>query len=298
MHFHNPAISYPGGKSGLRRDFLHLFPRNQRAYYEPFLGGGSVFIAAWYNRYYDIPCYGSDLYPNLITFYRVLRDYTNPFVNLLISLLKKHEETEYKYLLRELKIEVGREAEWLDLDFYIAAEVWCKSKLAFRALQDGSYSKASAAKYPTTQLIGSAYKLKRFALMLQRHNIHLACESVFEVLDRVVPGSFIYLDPPYYGTESVYVENDFAHDKLASDLMSIGEGRAKWMLSYADHPAVRELYDGAHFLELGHTWQRLSTSIYPTVGTDERREVIELLISNFELDNSRKQMSMFEEGHH
>lgn len=53
---------------------------------------------------------------------------------------------------------------------------------------------------------------------------------------------FLYLDPPYWKTESYYKKGDFSyddHERLASMLEN---AKCKWMLSYYDYPELNKWY--------------------------------------------------------
>lgn len=64
-------------------------------------------------------------------------------------------------------------------------------------------------------------------------------ECLIKIYDR--PDAFLYLDPPYYGTEKYY-QAHFSHDdheRLCSVLKNV---KGKFLLSYNDCEYVRELY--------------------------------------------------------
>jgi DNA adenine methylase len=65
---------------------------------------------------------------------------------------------------------------------------------------------------------------------------------------------FVYLDPPYYEKGSQlykYSMDDADHVRLANMLKS---SPCKWVLSYDDHPRIRELYDWAAFHNIHLTY--------------------------------------------
>ncbi len=100
-------------------------------------------------------------------------------------------------------------------------------------------------------------------------------ELDFAAALRMVPdGGFVYLDPPYYVQGAALYKHSFAeadHERLAEALR---DARYTWLLSYDDHPRVRELY----------WWAKVdSFSMTPTVQTSRapsRRKNQELLITN------------------
>ncbi len=86
------------------------------------------------------------------------------------------------------------------------------------------------------------------------------------------PGTFFYLDPPYYELESLYERDGIvsftAHDELCEQLKTV---KGKWLLSYNDHPAIREMYRDYPIEELETT--------YSLSGQLKRKT--ELLIANY-----------------
>lgn len=58
----------------------------------------------------------------------------------------------------------------------------------------------------------------------------------------------LYLDPPYYKAGPTMYRHSFSIDDHA-ELAERLRGRANWLLSYDDHPEVRQLYSWAHIQE-------------------------------------------------
>ena len=59
---------------------------------------------------------------------------------------------------------------------------------------------------------------------------------------------FLYLDPPYFGSENLYESSTEGFDHHA--LFSILDSRGRWLLSYEDCKPARELYHGYRWLEV------------------------------------------------
>ncbi len=99
-------IRWRGGKVNLIPQLSELFPDiySINGYIEPFIGGGSVFFFLMENYGGALdkkPIYLSDINPELINCYRVVRDK----VNELISLLEKHQKSnneKYFYSIRDV----------------------------------------------------------------------------------------------------------------------------------------------------------------------------------------------------
>ena len=89
-----PFLKWPGGKQWLTNRYIDLFPSNYDKYYEPFLGGASVFFALSPKQSVI-----SDINEELINLYKVMRD--NP--SELALALSKHNinhSKDYYYSIR------------------------------------------------------------------------------------------------------------------------------------------------------------------------------------------------------
>jgi DNA adenine methylase len=70
-------------------------------------------------------------------------------------------------------------------------------------------------------------------------------EDFASVLNRQPDNAFVYLDPPYYAQGAALYKHamtDGDHQRLASLVQRCS---FQWVLSYDDHPFVRELYQWA-----------------------------------------------------
>jgi len=78
--------------------------------------------------------------------------------------------------------------------------------------------------------------LKRF------RTVTVTCRDFRDVLKSLSANAFVYLDPPYYlkGSQLYkYTMSDEDHAALCAELKSAA---FDWLLSYDDHPRIRELY--------------------------------------------------------
>lgn len=69
----SPLLKWPGGKTDdwalVRRDYSHLLPRTVRNFYEPFLGGGAVWLSLRPDG-----MFANDLCSDLVLFYCMVKD--------------------------------------------------------------------------------------------------------------------------------------------------------------------------------------------------------------------------------
>ena len=90
--------------------------------------------------------------------------------------------------------------------------------------------------------------LNRFA------NLQITCGDFSAVLNGATSTTFVYLDPPYFekgGQLYKFPMTDEDHARLAWALRGTP---AHWVLSYDDHPRIRELYSWADFNDLFITY--------------------------------------------
>lgn len=215
-----PAFSYMGGKARLRNWLLAHFPRSGRYYVEPFAGCGNVFFAARQELAFD---------------HWVLSD-INP--RLLLSI---------------------RSADLGDLPDTVDAATfaWCKANkhTAIAALLEpritfagkGYQAGSTGINKPNARVVpysGRCYKpvceLARTLLLgvdvltASWHNLALHALS---------SDDFVYLDPPYVGTQAHYANID--HSAL---IEALNAASFRWALSgyandlYAQHLRFRSLF--------------------------------------------------------
>jgi len=108
------------------------------------------------------------------------------------------------------------------------------------------------------------YKVQSLHELMSRIKLKITCNDFAELIDDN-PNVFLYLDPPYYekGDDLYkYSMSDNDHVRLSNLLKTTPN---KWILSYDDHPRIRELYDWAEFtlLEIVYTTSRARESRRP-----------------------------------
>jgi len=223
----NSFMSWIGGKKALRELIVGLFPRYYERYIEVFGGGGWVL-------FHKPP--GND--------FEVYNDFNGLLANLYRCVRDKHEE-----LIEALRFTLNSREDFAIIRGALARDspIGDVQKAAyFYQLIRCSYASG------LTSFASQPHDMRaNFPLIEQAHR-RLAkvvienkdFEKLIRQYDR--PVSFFYLDPPYCETEKYYQnvgEDGFTtadHIRLRDTLMKI-EG--KFLLSYNDHPFVRELYD-------------------------------------------------------
>lgn len=273
-------LRYPGGKSRAVKTILPLIPYFDE-YREPFLGGGSVFLAIKQknpNKKFWI----NDLYYELYTFWKIAQKTPEALVKKIYELRNKFTKGKdlYKFLNDNLK-------DFDDLERASAFFIYNRITFSGTSLS-GGYSEA-AFKGRFTE--SSIQRVLSFAPLLQNTKI---TNFDYEILVKEKGENvFIYLDPPYYSAtkSALYGKNgelhkSFDHERFAK-LMQ--KSPHKWLITYDDCEYIRSLFSFAHIANWNLTYgMRNVLESSSQIGN-------ELLISNFKIKTEvTEQYSLFE----
>ncbi len=254
-----PPLKWAGGKGQLLPQMATHFPTTFRHYHEPFLGGGAVFFHLIPQR--GVMAFLSDLNTELINFYRVLRDQTDPLLECLRDL--ESEYLQAKPEARERMYYRWRNADrepdfshWPPLKR--AVRFYFLNKTAFNGLyrtnRRGEFN-VPWGRYVAPPLYRPAL-LRNAADILQRFVLWLEVASFEIVLDNVQAGDFVYFDPPYAplsptASFTAYTKEDFGADdqrRLAGLCRELDRRGVMFLLSNSNLPWIRELYYGFHII--------------------------------------------------
>lgn len=246
-----PIIKYRGGKQKELPYFEKYIPTKINTYYEPFLGGGSVY-------FYLSPqkAYLADINDNLIHFYNDLKMNFNIVKHELSSLQSIYETNRYNF--EELKkshpdehVEDKNDDLYYSIrDMYngIIPSQYCYATLYY-FINKTAYS--GMIRYNSKGQFNVPYgRYKNFntSLLTNNHKQLLDralfnCESYENSFKLAQNDDFIFLDPPYDTTFSDYGnKKDFGeteHRKLAEDFKQLS---APALMIIADTPLIHELY--------------------------------------------------------
>lgn len=227
-------------------------------YVEPFCGAAWTFFRKTPSKVEVI----NDLNGDVSNFFRVLQHHPEEFLRHFKFALCSREHFERE---RDMPPQ-------LLTDIQRAARFYYVQKMSFGGRVRSPSFGYSAQQPPRFNLLRMEEELSLAHLRLARVYVeHLPYKDVFLKYDR--PQSFFYVDPPYVGTEGVYGRDLFHqidHEKLAALLRSL---QGKFLLSQADSPLIRELYEG---FSIDQVQARYSC------GKSNREIARELLISNMQ----------------
>ena len=284
-----PPLKWVGGKTQIMGTVLAHFPHRAMNYHEPFMGGGSVLFATLHliktgqfivtgkvNAY--------DINPHLINFYNQLKVNRDSLYTETQALVDQYREIGQAGTMAGELGPVNRNPDTIEAartsreSFYY----WCRirfnaerktnrdsvgcaalfvflNKMCFRGVyresQGGGFN-VPFGHYKTVPTVLPRDQLDRMSDLVQ--GVSLECADFRQSLARVVPGDFVYLDPPYAPEEKNsfvgYTADGFGtndHAELFGLCNSLdGEG-AMFAMSNARVPMVTDAFEqnegmGAH----------------------------------------------------
>jgi DNA adenine methylase len=213
---------------------LVAHPETYSRYFEPFLGGGAVFFSLRPRRGIL-----SDVNPELMNFYEVLRDEPDKMRRAMVQHQGKHG-TDHYYAVRESepKGAVKRAARFLYLNRA------CFNGI-YRVNRGGRFNVPKGSRqnvlFESDDYAGAARALKRMKLL---------CGDFEAVVDQAREGDFIFVDPPYTVKHNSngflrYNERIFSWQdqlRLRNALLRAATRGCSITVTNADHESVRALY--------------------------------------------------------
>jgi DNA adenine methylase len=242
-HGYKSPLRYPGGKSRALAQILPLLPVQIGEYREPFLGGGSVYLAVRSAFGERIGHYAlNDLNPDVYAFWRAVRD-DLPRLTAAVWAVYMEYGGRGRMLYDEWRGQPPRDG------LERAVRAFVMNRITFSGVMDaGGYSQQAFERRFTETAIA-----RLEALDGALRGAELLNEDYEALVLRPGAEAFIFLDPPYYSaTESrLYgaggkLHTGFDHVRFA-DVMRACPHR--WLITYDDSPYVRGLFAFADIIE-------------------------------------------------
>lgn len=264
-------LKWAGGKRWLAENLKHLELPPIQKYIEPFLGGGSMYF-----HFKPKEAILNDLNPDLIDCYNAIRSCPNEVLTKLRAHSRNHSD-DYYYQLRSSKPKTlpSRAAKFIYLNRT------CFNGL-YRVNLNGVFNVPRGTKdsvlFPDDDFRAVSESLRSSKLM---------SVDFSECLKLADAHDFVYVDPPYTANHNnngflKYNEKIFSwsdQERLANLLSRLSRKGAMLLISNANHPSVRQLYDSSEF-----TIREVSRSSVISGKSSSRGKTTELLInSNFDL---------------
>lgn len=267
----SPFLKWPGGKKWLVAKYGKFIPEFSGNYYEPFLGGGSVFFRL-------LPTSGviSDINEDLINLYIVMRDHPIELKGIMSEYQEKHSVTFY-YTIREscpiTPIEKAGRLLYLNRTCYNGM---------YRVNRQGRFNVPIGSKSDCTYDLDL---FPRYSAALKTICIRVCDFSAS--IEKSGAHDFIFVDPPYsiaHNQNSFikYNENLFNWNdqKRLVDVLCKARSRgASIMVTNANYDGLREMYrDNGFYI------QHVDRYCAMAGVASKRRMTQELLITSFPLE--------------
>lgn len=264
-------LKWAGGKRRILDKLQTLFPERIERYFEPFLGGGSVFffVKKTYNPNF---CMISDINKDLVEAFKAVRDIPKELIKSL-SYFKKNDSRDFYYRTRErfntfLLEDVDRCAAFIYMNKTCYNGLYrVNSKNEFN-VPYGKYTKPE---------IYSKETITYASELLQ--GVSIRHQNYKEIKAFAREGDFVYLDPCYDPlkrtsfvnyTPKRFSENDRL--ELAAFIDTLRAKDISVVLSNNDVPEIRKLYSHCLIKEI------LSSRVINS-NSEDRGKIKELAIS-------------------
>ena len=247
-------LKWPGSKRQLLPEIIARLPFTWNTYYEPFVGGASVFFDLCKRELVTPSAVISDSNADLISLYTIVRESPETVIACVSALAEEISEERY-YLVRKLfnaerAAPATQRAAWF---LYL-------NHLAFNGLYRVNRKGEFNAPYCHPEKYGGGGSRKHTAAEIVRPDVVREASAALSsavirhadfrtVLETVKAGDFVYLDPPYWPRNVTSNFTAYAgtfgpeeQGALAGCAMDLEARGVQWMLSNSDVWSVRELY--------------------------------------------------------
>lgn len=236
-----PFLRWAGGKRWLIKQLDDILPKTFNQYHEPFIGGGSIFFHINPQK-----AFISDFNAELIETYSEVKN--NP--QEIIKYIKSFKNTKEDYLkirTQNFQSPAKRAARFIYLN-----------QTSF----NGIYRVNSKGKYNVPYGYRENYKFDFENILNVSNvlkNINILHRDFTECIDNVEENDLVFLDPPYTVTHNnngfvQYNQKIFSLEdqyRLAKLITQIKEKKAYYVLTNANHPKIREIFNhNDHFIEV------------------------------------------------
>ncbi len=237
-----PILKWAGGKTRMLKHVLPLVPKEINNYFEPFFGGGALYIKLKFNK-----AYINDINNELMNVYQVVK--TNPKElekNLKISISRDSEE--YFYSLRESE----RKISWQKVsDIKKASRTIYLNKTCYGGLyrvNSEGYFNVPFAKNINGREILNYENISEWNKKLNNTKTLILKKDFEEIIEKSKKGDFIFVDPPYFPWSKVanfasYTKEGFGlneQKRLRDSLIRADKRRVKFILT---NSGTKEVYD-------------------------------------------------------
>ena len=303
-----PFIKWVGGKSQLIEQLDAQLPADfdnweSATYIEPFVGGGAM-LFYMLQRYPNIQnAIINDINPDLMTCYRMVRDYPEQLIGSLKDIENSYLAIESEERRKVFYMAVRERYNEKNLDpienttLFIFLNRTCFNGL-YRVNKKGLFN-VPFGKYSNPKICDPETIRKDSELLQRVEMLNGDFESTFK---HAHGNTLFYFDPPYRPLSDTSSFNDYAKESFNDDAQlrlkeycdRINEAGYKFMLSNSDCKGKNEednffdvLYHAYH---INRVWASRSINSNP----DKRGKLTEILVCNYQNTKKLAQLYRFQ----
>ncbi len=265
-------LKWAGGKRRLITELDTVFPKKIDRFFEPFLGGGSIFFYVK-QKYNPKVCMISDINKDLIETYKAVRDTPEDLIKSLRYFKSKNSE-KYYYAIRK-KFNENKLIPIRRCAAFIYMNKVCFNGL-YRVNSKGAFN-VPYGKYNNPEI----FNRKNIYLANQLlQGVKIEHQDYRKLIGHIQKGDFIYLDPCYDPLKKTSFANytpkrfsEIDRGELFKFIQDVKNKGANIVLSNNDLPEIRALYNN-------YTIKEILAARCINSNSAERGKIIELAISN------------------
>jgi len=244
----SPFVKWAGGKTSLLSHLLPLVPLPLSHYYEPFLGGGALFLRTC-SRNTSFNAHLSDTNEELISAYRVIQEFPEELIGLLSTLQREYysatDKSAYFYTKRQWRpasrIESAARLVFLNKTCYNGL---------YRVNSKGEFN-VPFGRYEHPRIL-NLEGIRSISRVLENTKTELRSIDYKDALASCGRDDFVYLDPPYQAPSKTSSFTDYTpggfsekdQEELAEEFGRLVDRGCTVLLSNSDTAMTGHLYHG------------------------------------------------------
>lgn len=224
-------VKWSGSKDSQAKSILSYFPKEIESYYEPFLGGGSVFLELLESDIKVNQYYLSDVNSELIEIYRFIKE--DPYV--IIESYEEHykifnngdfeDRKKYFYKVRE-EFNKSKKPE----DFYFIMRTTTNGMPRYN--KQGDFNNSCHFSRPGMNPDDVEKIIIKYNTLFNKGIITFSSTSYnnnqYFTNRKITSKDLLYCDPPYENTKGMY----FGGFNNSEFIEWLNQVKCKWILSY------------------------------------------------------------------
>lgn len=237
-----PFIKWVGGKRQLLPELIKHMPESYNTYYEPFIGGGALFLKIQPKK-----AVINDFNEELANAWKIVKN-DNEKLRLWLDHHKMKDSKEFYLNLRSADRD-GRIKDFDDLER--AARFIYLNKAGYNGLWRVNQKGQNNVPYGAHKTLNfNSPNIYDVSAYLNQNEIEITSGDYKDSLESAKKDDFVYLDPPYIPVNPTsnftsYTKDGFGliqQQELAETALDLAKKGVKVMLSNADVPLIEKLY--------------------------------------------------------